>query len=119
MQNELVCIRIKCLKDGGKTLESTKVIIESFESKINYVKEEKDLVPDDLSTIAKIKSLLFLCIGLLNIHSDKVAQVRREKEVWKKRMIHMGLLHGALIQDFSVNYIGWKNASTITTIEPN
>lgn len=81
MQNELVCIRIKYLKDDGKTLEAAKVITKSFEGKINYVKEVKDLVPDDLSTIAKIESLLFLCIGHLDSHFDKFTQVRREKDV--------------------------------------
>lgn len=80
--NELACIRIKYLKDDGKTLEVAELITKSFEGKINYVKEPKDLVLNDLSTIAKIESLLFLCIGHLDSHFDKVVQVRREKEVW-------------------------------------
>lgn len=73
MQNELVCIGIKCLKDDGKTLEVAKVITKSFETKINYVKEAKDLVLDNFSTIVKIESLLLLCIEHLDSHSDKVA----------------------------------------------
>lgn len=81
MRNELVCIGIKCLKDDGRTLEMVEVITESFKGKINYVKEPKGLIPYDLSVIAKIESLLFLCIGHLDRHSDKVAQVHREKEV--------------------------------------
>lgn len=78
--NELVYIKIKCLKDDGKTLEATKVIIESFEGNINYVKEAKCLIPNDLTTIAKIESLLFLCIWHLDNHADKVVYVHREKE---------------------------------------
>lgn len=73
MRNELVCIGIKCLKDDGRALERTEVITESFKGKINYVKEAKGLVSNDLSVIAKIESLMFLCIRHLDSQSDKVA----------------------------------------------
>lgn len=84
MRNELMCIGIKCLKDDGRTLETIEVITKSFKRKLNYVKEAKGLVLDDLSVIGKIESLMFLCIRHLDSHSEKFAQVDREKEVWKK-----------------------------------
>lgn len=75
------------------------------------MKEAKGLVSDDLTVIAKIESLLFLCIGHLDSHSDRVAQVHKEKEVWKQRMTHMGLPHKPVIQHFIMVYSDWKKES--------
>lgn len=115
MRNELVCIGIKCLKDDGRTLETVEVIEKSFQSKINYVKEAKGLNLDDLSVIAKIESLLFLCIRHLDSHSDKVAQVHWEKEVWKQRMAHVGLPHNTIIQHFATAHADWKKEAVTRT----
>lgn len=110
MRNELLCIGIKCLKSDG-TLETVEVITKSFEKKINYVKEAKGLVSDDLTTIAKIESLLFLCIGHLDSHSNKVAQVHKEKEVWKQHIAQVGLPHKPVIQHFITTFSDWKKES--------
>lgn len=110
MQNDLKYIRIKCIKEDDKTIENLEVITESFERKINYMKEAKALVSNDLSTTAKIESLLFLCIEHLGNHANRVEQVRKEKEVWKQRIVRIGLPHSALIQNFSAAHVDWKNA---------
>lgn len=57
----------------------------------------------------KIESLLFLCIQNLGEHSDKVAQIRRKKELWKQRMTHVGLPHIKIIEHFGIAYTDWKN----------
>lgn len=70
MHNDLKWIGIKFLKEYGKTIRSLEVIIESFEGKINYMKEAKALDSSDLSTSAKIESMLFLYIEYLGNHSN-------------------------------------------------
>lgn len=61
------------------------------------MKEAKGLVSDDLTIITKIESLLFLCIGHMDSHFDRVVQVHKEKEVWKQHIAHVGLPHNPVI----------------------
>lgn len=84
MQNDLKYIDVKCLKDDGKIVEAIDIIIQSCKEKIDYVKEVKTLTTKDFSRVAKIESLLTLCIDQLENHVKKVVHVKRDKEVWKK-----------------------------------
>lgn len=50
--------------------------------------------------IAKVESMLIVCLDHLDSHKDKVQLVKRKKELWKQRVIHISLPHVAVIQEF-------------------
>lgn len=70
--DDLKCIGVKFMKEDGQIIDTIDAISKSFKMQIAMVKSATVITKKDFSTIAKIESLLFLCIDHLNNHADKV-----------------------------------------------
>lgn len=93
MQKDLKCIDIQLLKDDGQMIELATDMVKTFKERVKLFKETKSLNTDDFSKVARIESMLAVCFDHLEAHKIKVMQINMDKEVWKQRILHIGLLY--------------------------
>lgn len=93
MQKDMKCIDLQLLRENKKMLEDSSQMIQAFKDRIQQVREAKSLTIEDFSKVPRIESMLVVCFDHLEMHESKVLQVGKKKEVWKKRILHIGLPH--------------------------
>lgn len=94
-------------------------MVNLFSSHIKQIKVEKSLAVEDFTKIAKVKSMLTVCLDHLDSHRDKVQLVKRKNSLWKQRVIHINLPHEAVIQEFSRVHQEWSAAKVVMVSAQN
>lgn len=56
--------------------------------------------------------MLIVCSDHLEVHKAKVTQVNMDKELWKKRIIHIGLPYFQVIMNFLAAHLEWHGSAT-------
>lgn len=94
-------------------MEGTAEMIDQFSSHIKQIKVEKSLAVEDFMRISKVELMLMVFLDHLDSNRDKVQMVKRKKELWKQRVIHIGLPHVTVIQEFSKVHREWSAAKVV------
>lgn len=62
-------------------IEPATDMFKTFKERVQLVKEMKSLTTDNFSKVARIESMLAICVDPLKVHKMKVMQVNMDKEV--------------------------------------
>lgn len=119
MQKDLLCVDVRLLKEDGQTLEDTIEMVNQFSSHIKEIKVEKSLAMEDFTKIAKVESMLTVCLDHLDSHRDEVQLVKRKKELWKQRVIHISLPHVVVIQEILKVHQEWSTMKAVMVSAQN
>ena len=60
--------------------------------------------------MAHTEAMLIINSKHLEMHEEKVAELKKIKEIWKQRFTYIGLPHQSVISAFSAAYETWKTA---------
>ena len=60
--------------------------------------------------MAHIEAMLIINSKHLEMHEEKVSELKKIKEIWKQRFAYIGLPHQSVILAFSAAYETWKTA---------
>lgn len=113
MQKDLRCMDVQLLKEDNQTLEDTVEMINQFSSHIKQIKVEKSLAMGDFTRISKVESMLTISLDHLDSHRDKVQMVKRKKEIWKQRVIHISFPHVTVIEEFLKVHREWSTTKAV------
>jgi hypothetical protein len=50
----------------------------------------------------------------LEMQEEKIAELKKTKEIWKQRLTYIGLPHQSIISAFSTTYGAWKTVKKPT-----
>ena len=65
--------------------------------------------------MAHIEAMLIINLKHLEMHEEKVAKMKKIKEVWKQRFAYISLPHQSVISAFSVAYETWKTVKGVAS----
>lgn len=55
--------------------------------------------------------MVIVCSDHLEVHKEKVMQVIMDKEVWKQRIMHIGLPYFQVILNFLATHLEWRGST--------
>lgn len=111
MQKDLKWIDIQLMKEDAKEIKEAVDMTKVFQERIQLTQKMKSLTTDDFSKVARIESMLIVCSDHLEVHKVKVTQVNMDKEVWKHRILHIGLPYFHVILNFSIAHLEWHGST--------
>ena len=96
-------------KDDDSVAQSEEIIKE-VQKKFQEWQDKKMPVRQDFSNVAHTEAMLIINLKHLEMHEEKVVELKKIKEVWKQRFAYIGLPHQSVISAFSASYETWKMA---------
>ena len=85
-------------------------IIKEVQKKFQEWQDKRTPAKQDFSNVAHIEAMLIINLKHLEMHEEKAAELKRMKEIWKQRLVYIGLPHQSIIFAFSTTYEMWKMA---------
>lgn len=107
IHKDLKCIDIQLMKEGAKVIEEVADMIKVFQDRVHSIQITKSLTTDDFLKATRIESMLIVYSDHLEVHKARVMQVNMDTEVWKQRIIHIGLPYLQVILNFSIAHLEW------------
>lgn len=95
------------MKNDTNTIEAAIDMAKIYQERVKFIQMTISLTTDDFSKVARIESMLTVYSDHLEEHKARVSQVNMDKEVWKKRIQHIGLHYFQVILNFSVTHLEW------------
>ena len=83
-------------------------IIKEVQKKFQELQEEKTPTKQDFSNVAHTEAMLVINLKHLEMHEEKVAELKKVKEIRKEWFSYIGLPHQSIISSFLTAYEMWK-----------
>ena len=94
-------------KDDDSVAQSDEIIKE-VQKRFQEWQDKKTPVRQDFSNVAHTEAMLIINSKHLEMHEEKVVELKKIKEIWKQRFAYIGLPHQSVISAFSAAYETWK-----------
>ena len=94
-------------KDDDSIAQSDEIIKE-VQRKFQKWQDKKTPAKQDLSNVAHNEAILIINLKHLEMHEEKVVELKKMKEIWKQRFAYISFPHQSVISAFSTAYETWK-----------
>ena len=101
-------------RDDDSVAQSDEIIKE-VQKKFQEWQDKKTSAKQNFSNVAHTEAMLIINLKHLEMHEEKVAELKKIKEVWKQRFAYIGLPHQSVISAFSAAYETWKMAKGVAS----
>lgn len=71
IQTNLKCIDIQLMKEGAKVIEEVADMIKVFQDRVHSIQTTKSFTTDEFLKVARIESMLIVCLDHLEVHKAK------------------------------------------------
>lgn len=115
IQNDLKWFVKQFMEKDDDSVAQADEIIKEVQRKFQGWQEKKTLAKKDFSNVAHTEALLIINLKHLEMHEEKVVELKKVKEIWKQRLTYIGLPHQSVISTFSTAYESWKMARPVAS----
>lgn len=112
IQGDVKWFRKHCACKESDSVAPMEELINEVQKKFQEIQEKKVPCRHNFSNVAHIEAMLIINLKHLEMHEEKVIELKREKEVLKRRIAYIDLPHQSVILAFTTAYETWKAERT-------
>lgn len=107
---DIRCINVKIMGDVSQEDKSSKEVESTFFSRIEVLKQAKEVSVKDLTIVVRVDSMMIICIVHLEAQNKRLEHVTRIMMMWKFRLEQFGVPQQKEFIEFLVVDKVWKEA---------
>ena len=115
IQNDLKWFAKQFIERDDDSIAQSDEIIKEVKRKFQEWQDNKTPAKKDFSNMAHTEAMLIINLKHLEMPEEKVAELKKMKEIWKQRFTYIGLPHQSVISTFSTTYETWKMAKGVAS----